>query len=416
MTLSKNTKYAGSANDLPFVRQLKSELKALSAINLLVGSSEVDRELHRIKEELQRIISIVDRFYELLGEHNWIFSNVLNLNKAEEIINAQTIEEAEQKIVSYLKENDVLSVEIRKLNRFQDMRPRMDLLLNARKDFLEGRYYSVVLVLIAVMDGFVNDIEKIRRRGLHARCSEEMYQDDCVAAMLAGLPSVQKVFTKAVKKRNDEPVFDIYRNGIMHGMVTNFDNEIIAAKAWLMLFGVCDWADGILNTSNDSTQEEMTIEEALKKMLEMGERNRLAQEYLDSWNSHNVNLDDPACEEDKVLLLACESFLNAWKDKNYGKLSRYFPNYSKQPIGQMAKTARLEYSRYPIADFEIKSVEREAPAVAYLNAAVCAENLIWGVRLRWVRLNNGGFASADCEPGEWKLMRYLIDPFPTKEV
>lgn len=39
--------------------------------------------------------------------------------------------------------------------------------------------------------------------------------------------------------------YSVFRHGIMHGMVTNFDNEVVASKAWCMLFAVCDWVDAI---------------------------------------------------------------------------------------------------------------------------------------------------------------------------
>ena len=63
------------------------------------------------------------------------------------------------------------------------------------------RYYSVTLVLISVIDGFVNDIDKARRRGLHTRTPEEMHTEDCVATMWPGLPEVQKRFVRSFNAR-----------------------------------------------------------------------------------------------------------------------------------------------------------------------------------------------------------------------
>lgn len=71
----------------------------------------------------------------------------------------------------------------------------------AAEDYFKGRYYSVVLVLIAVMDGFVNDSDKSIRRGLHTRDPEEMHTEDCVATMWNGLPAVQAAFTKSFHAR-----------------------------------------------------------------------------------------------------------------------------------------------------------------------------------------------------------------------
>ena len=47
-----------------------------------------------------------------------------------------------------------------------------------------------------------------------------------------------ETFTKTIKKRVDSEVFEVYRHGIVHGSVVNFDNIVVATKAWNMLFAV----------------------------------------------------------------------------------------------------------------------------------------------------------------------------------
>ena len=46
---------------------------------------------------------------------------------------------------------------ITRMNRFPDMRPRIPLLEKAEQDYLQGRYYSSILVTATVMDEFVDD-------------------------------------------------------------------------------------------------------------------------------------------------------------------------------------------------------------------------------------------------------------------
>lgn len=57
------------------------------------------------------------------------------------------------------------------------------------------------------------------------------------------MPSVQKTFTRSVFAGEGKPVYEVYRNGIMHGMITDYDNDVAASKAWCMLFAVGDWVD-----------------------------------------------------------------------------------------------------------------------------------------------------------------------------
>lgn len=216
---------------LSFVADLKQKTKALRMANLFARSTEVEKQVKAIEDELTRITGIVERFYKTLGERHWVFSDALNLDRIDEILNEGSPEKSETALIDYLKEPGTLSGPINRLNRFPDMRPRLDLLRKAEADYRQGRYYSAVLVVVSVMDGFVNDFNKSERRGLHARAPHEMESNDGAATIFAGLPSVQEVFTKSVCKRNDEPLFEVERHALMHGMATNYDNEVIASKA-----------------------------------------------------------------------------------------------------------------------------------------------------------------------------------------
>jgi hypothetical protein len=47
---------------------------------------------------------------------------------------------------------------------------------------------------------------------------------------------------KRFSKTSNEEVFELYRNGIVHGVLLNFNNAVVASKAWNRLFAVADWA------------------------------------------------------------------------------------------------------------------------------------------------------------------------------
>lgn len=51
------------------------------------------------------------------------------------------------------------------------MQPRIGLLQKALADYEAGRYYSTVLVLLSVTDGFVNDLDTAARQGLYTRAA-----------------------------------------------------------------------------------------------------------------------------------------------------------------------------------------------------------------------------------------------------
>ncbi len=76
------------------------------------------------------------------------------------------------------------------------MRPRIPLLQMALVDYESGRFYSTVLVLLSVMDGFVNDLDTAQRKGLHARSPEDMVAWDSVVGHHLGLSHAHQSFIK----------------------------------------------------------------------------------------------------------------------------------------------------------------------------------------------------------------------------
>ena len=186
-----------SVNDLPSIKKLRRSVSGLKWLGRLLRNDEARKSSRKVREELDGLISLVDDFYCLPGDRNWVFSDALNLEGTRALAGKPTPEEAERELIEYLKEEEVLHRMITRMNRFPDMRPRIPLLEKAEQDYLQGRYYSSILVTATVMDGFVDDaFRSDGRKGLHARESEELHVGDCVATVWDGLPSVQKAFMK----------------------------------------------------------------------------------------------------------------------------------------------------------------------------------------------------------------------------
>lgn len=400
-----------SIRELPSIIELMNAVKSLRVLATLTNTSDAKEECDKIEDEIERIISVVDRFYALLGDRNWVFSNALSLERIQEVVMQESAEEAEKKLIEYLQEKDVLRGMLNRLNRFVDMRPRIPILNKAVEDYIAGRYYSSVLVTVSMMDGFVNDVFKENRKGLHARSPEEMHLDDCVAAVWAGLPSVQAAYTKRVESRVEGSVYDVHRNGIMHGMETGYDNVFVASKAWCMLFAVCDWAEA-KSKEQDNQREEIepvSVFELLSEVIAKREHLEIQNKLLDQWDAHDVDLINPV-DNDKGILEVAFLYFDAWKAKNYGKLSLFFPNYTNDSHGKMAGNAKRLYSECILERYAIERIERVAPSIAIVYAKLENANHKWCVALRFVKMD-GATPIADWEQGEWKLMQYGTSPF-----
>ncbi len=52
--------------------------------------------------------------------------------------------------------------------------------------------------------------------------------------------------------------------GIMHGMVIDYDNDVVTLKAWCMLFAVGDWVDVEARKRETEDEDPRNIVQVLK--------------------------------------------------------------------------------------------------------------------------------------------------------
>src|SRR5258708_4047543 len=199
-------------------------------------------ELKKLEAQIKEMGDTVDDYYKLLGERHRIFHDTLNLEKVRTILIHNTgVEDAERQFIALYNDPEFLRFGIMRCNGFEALRKHQHLIEKARDDYFAGRYYSCIYLLLSIADGFVNEFEP-EHRGLHTRTSEELSAWDSPISHHKGIGRVHRVFFKQISVAITEPVEELYRNGIMHGTVINFDNIIVATKAWNMLFAVMDWA------------------------------------------------------------------------------------------------------------------------------------------------------------------------------
>jgi hypothetical protein len=229
-----------------------------------------------LEESLRDLASLVDRFYELLGPRHWMFHERLSTDAIASLLDYPA-EQAERQLIAIYRDEASLSTLMTPLNRFEELRRRTHLIERARTDYFQGRFYACTLVLLTVMDGFVNDIDA-RRRGLHARDADDMNAWDSVVGHHLGLAHAHRSFTKSTSKTSDEPLYDLQRNGIIHGTLTNYDNVVVATKAWNRLFAVADWATSVERQAVDP-EPEPTWGELFRGIA----RNDRVKRALDEW-------------------------------------------------------------------------------------------------------------------------------------
>ena len=203
----------GSARDLPSYQEITRQIQGGKLLTRFVARDQRSK-LFEIEHQLNNLVIVVDRFYDRLGPRNWIFHDSLNVSAVEAILDqTNNCEEAEQRLIEIYRDEDYLNFWTRRLCSIDGLRERAHLIERAREHYYAGQFDSVVLHLIAVTDGFVNDFEPDQRRGLASRDPDSMIAWDSVVGHHLGLTHALKSYHKAIKKRVDEEVYELHRHG-----------------------------------------------------------------------------------------------------------------------------------------------------------------------------------------------------------
>lgn len=390
----------GSARDLPTVKELEQQMAGLRLFGFLLGKDKRN-QLREFEGEHRRITNIVDAFYGLLGGRNWVFTEDLNISEVEHVIDAEDAVTAETRLIEYYKTEGRISFLLHRLTRFEAMRARMEMLEKALVDYEAGRYYSTVFVLLSVMDGFVNDIDRAARRGLHARSEEDMVAWDSVVGHHLGLAHAHRSFTKSYKKTEIAEVNELFRNGIMHGTLINFDNEIVATKAWNRLFAVVDWADARERHAK-LVEPTPTLRESLLGWKDAQQRKARVEE----WEPYDY-VPDFTSEDLPEVARVCADFLEKWQRGQWGLVGSCFMEIGDRlSIGKLAPMARDLYRAFELSAWKILCVRHVAAAAALADVELVVNDTTYRTELRWIHVDDAGKPAMEWEAGRWALSFY----------
>ena len=213
-----------------------------------------------------------------------------------------------------------------------------------------------------------------------------------------GCRSTHATFTKSSKARSDEPVYELHRNGLVHGMLTNYNNLVVATKAWNRLFAVADWARSLEAQEREAAK---TPDPTWKDLATQLTANAETKAALAEFSPTTLTSHDPTSLAAHPVYAASTGYLDAWKRKNYGHMARVITRMA-QRVGP--GDVRLDYQGHSLEDYSIESLRHSAAAICTvrLNVVVCGAS--HSPEMRWAREGNDGRAAAPNEDGEWRLM------------
>jgi hypothetical protein len=400
-----------SAHDLPSFVEMRQQLKAFKALTLFMMRGKRS-EIAELETRMNEMADRVDAFYDRLGPRHWVFNDWMNVSEIDAILEeTSTPAEAEHRLIELYRDAEATKWHLLRLRGVAGLRERHHLLVRAREDYDAGRFDACTLLLISVMDGFVNDFEASRRQGLAARDADEMVAWDSVTGHHLGLTNALEPFLKTIKKRIDEEVFEVHRHGIVHGSVVKFNNVVVATKAWNLLFAVVDWSIATTKKAAEDAKPPPTLRETFGRLAEHG-RKKKARDLFEPWT---VSRESETFDSDEVVVQT-KLFFEAWQKKQWGRLVPLMPPQliGQKPSGQAAEYTKSWFDMHDVADVVLERVEYTQSSVAEARGKGTIDGTTGNLRLRWVRYDDEGNLALNCEAGSWHLAvvaprTYLVD-------
>jgi len=143
--------------------------------------------LDELEQAAKDLATIPDRFNDLFSERGWIIYEQMNIEVAKTAIRIAEegdLGAAEQVLVDYYTPETVKWL-LRTMNGVQSFQKRIRLAELAWIDYQEGRYHACIPVVLAQLDGLVNDLHQPKKGFFSTGVNLEAW--DSIAAHSKGL-------------------------------------------------------------------------------------------------------------------------------------------------------------------------------------------------------------------------------------
>jgi hypothetical protein len=418
-------------DDIHTLEQFKRALPLLKPFLRILGI-RVDQmeaalaEAEALAGAARELAALPDRFNDLFASRGWIMYEMMNVQAAQAAVakaEAGDIDGAEQNLVAYYDEQTV-GWNLTLMNGVPPFRPRARLARLALVDYIEGRFHACVPVVLAQLDGMVNDLSpKVNnhaRRGFFAEGSN-LEAWDSIAAHSSGLATLAGILRTIRQTTTEEEITVPYRNGIVHGCDLGYDNKTVAAKSWAALFAARDWALKVERgqVTAQPAPPKPTWKEICRQILE----NADDRARLDAWVPRTLcpGEDIPAPGgaedyEDGTPERRLAEFLEYWRTRNYGRMAGclpYSPYRPERDRGKVAGQLRAHYDAKRLKAFTLLELHDEAAAMTVIKAQLVLDEgreereLVTDFRLLYEDGAGRPIARGKLG-GAWKIFTYFI--------
>lgn len=377
-------------------------------------------DLEELTQRIKHLATLPDRFNDILGPEGWIIYEDMNLEVVETAVEcgeADDLEGAEAELITYYDRERIE----RQLNRLVDteaFRPRLELAEKAADDYEAGRYHACVPVVLALLDGMVQQayVDAYgESRGFSAR-DADLEAWDSIAGHPKGVEHLQDLMLQGRQQTRTAEISKPYRNGIMHGIDLGYDNERVAAKSWGALFAAGEWVRKAENEeleAPDDEGEESSVWETLLESLRTYEETKETKQAIVEWEPRDIVVGDDIPAEggtedygEDTPERALIEFLSYWKNGNYGGMAASL--ITKEGATEHPGDIREEFEHFDLRSFELVEVEDIGAARTDITVRVAVDGFDQTVEgetsVTLVRTaDDGGAAVPGHEAGTWTV-------------
>lgn len=359
-------------DNLLSLNKLRSDIKAMKLLALFLKPDQRE-QLRNLEKQLDNMLTQTAAFNERFSSYGWCAYDSMSfalIESANDAFDKSGIEAAEQVLINYYTD-DVSKIVHWIKNSSDAFFVRNNLIDRFFEDHFAGRYYSSVPPALIIVDGAVNDFTK--SKGFFAE-GTSVDAWDCLVGCSDGLSKLKGIFNQNRTKTNTERITLPYRNGILHGRDLNYANEYVSCKCVALMFAIADWMK--MKNSEQTRKEKYEkslnpppIRESLLRLAE----NKKIREEISSWKKRSVTVGEDIPASGKVedyaeypYIVKIVEMLDAWKSRNYGKLSIYLQRMfsSSLSAGKRAGECRTIFENKILNCFEIIEVEERACALS----------------------------------------------------
>lgn len=446
---------------MPHVRQLLTDV--FSIVPLALCFSNTRESLPQLASQSLKFIEhidTVDRFYEIFQDEQWIFHESLQVHKiqfmlAQAEVGIISVREASSKMADIYDE-EMIEWGISKLKSINNLMsekengPFLDrtfLLWDARDMYLSEHYRGCIHLLLACVDGAVNDfyLPGESKQGLWKRAPETVVSYDTYAGHKHGLMEVLKTAKSSVSKLPIRTVEERYeamlsgqtngdtwggmfserslrRNGIEHGMLINYNNKIVAAKAWNLIFSVGDWMNSI-HKAMKPVPTTKSLSELIKDTESNWKYKKLSEAHvkLELEPDHDEFAKHP-------LYTRTEDFLECWKGTKNGVKCRQMWQFGTErtlPFWWNRKNDRDikdHFAMHKIRGFQIDRINHYSYEFADVHVTCHFDGYIRSERvdrdismiLKWILTDESDTLPFESDNPNWYLLTW--DPWLNYEI